>query len=241
MVKFDDSFSGSVRSSYNLFYEMKCNSGDSKRSCVLPMDLKPLNEDKMRCHILDCLVALCRVQRAKDVDEISHRYESTKRRIFAAAVSLIIDGILNSDQHIISSLLESFPDSGKRTDGRSWLPLHFAVALGNEVDEEDIHKLYSNEPLAMRRYHLTEPTESGAYTPGHYLCMQTHPNISLIRYLSLRDIKSFTMPAINKTGDTKTCLQLAAKFSVSVELLKTLLQIDHSMIKTYGEKNRSVP
>jgi hypothetical protein len=216
---------------------MKCYSGASKSSNDNPIDLKTLDEDKMRCQILDCLIALCRVQKQKDIEGISHRLESTKRRIFAAAVALIIDEKLpiESDQHVVSFLMDSFPDSIKMTDDRKWLPLHFAVALGNKVSEEDVHMLYSSEPLAMRRYDFIEPYyyREEAHTPGHFLCMQTYPNIALIRYLSLRDIKAFMMPTITFRGVRKNCLQLASKYSVSVELLKTLLQVDRSMINRF--------
>ncbi len=68
--------------------------------------LKTLDEDKMRCLILDCLVALRQVQKQKEIEKINHCYENTKNRIFFSAVSLIIDDkvSIDSDQHIITSL-----------------------------------------------------------------------------------------------------------------------------------------
>lgn len=90
------------------------------------------------------------------------------------------------DRHIIKFLLASFPDTQKMTDGRSWLPLHFAVALRDKLSEEDVHVLYSSDPLAWRRF---SRREHAGYTLVHFLCMQTHPDISLVRYLSMRDIK----------------------------------------------------
>jgi hypothetical protein len=38
------------------------------------------------------------------------------------------------------------------TDGRSWLPLHIALALGDTVKEEDVHSLSLHSPLEMQRY-----------------------------------------------------------------------------------------
>lgn len=265
MVNSDDLFMGNTRASYDLFVEMKCTLVASDK---LPFKMDPFNldEDKIRCHILDCLVALRRVQREKMIKEfrylkkqaslkgkkimqINHQLESTKSRIFASVVSIIIDDkgpIENS--HIVKSLLQSFHDREKMTDGRSWLPLHIAAAFENKV--EDFKILYSDDPLAMRKYHLTNTDSYIGYTPGHLLCMQKHPNISLIGYLSMRDITAFTMITspmydvrtlpIHSSQVGRNVLQLASKYSENFELLKILLQIDPSMTSATVDLDRSV-
>lgn len=134
-----------------------------------------LDEDKIRSHILDCLIALRKVQKekrerrelrksffrkmvaAKKIStDINYQLESAKNRIFASAVKVIIDDkkTAESDQHILTSLITSFPDNAKMIDGRSWLPLHFAIALGHEISEEDVRTAYSADPMAMRKYNL---------------------------------------------------------------------------------------
>jgi hypothetical protein len=139
------------------------------------------------------------------------------------------------DHRILISLLASFPDKEKMNDGRSWLPLHFALTLGDVVREEDVHILHLQDPLAMQRYSLKNSNNGRTgYIPAHFLCMQKHPNIQLMRYLSLRDMKSFTMSFREEDGDNpvgRNPLQLAAECSESVELLKSLMQIDHSMAR----------
>lgn len=228
-------FEGCIRRSYNLFLEMKCITAVAKNKSLDLETLDSLDEDKMRCHILDCLVALLRVQKRKKKLEIRHQHECTKRRIFALAVSAIIDDKeLEGSDHILSSLIVSFPDTAKMTDGRSWLPLHIAVALGNKVNSDDVKMLYSADPLAMRRYNVVLNSSEAGYLPGHILCMWKYPNISLIRYLSMRDLKAFCMLNFPRYGGNEignNCLQLAAKYSENVELLMILLQIDHSMTK----------
>jgi hypothetical protein len=124
---------------------------------------------------------------------------------------------IESDQFILSLLLEPFPDERKKTDGCSWLTMHFALALGNKVREEDIHEVHRADPLSLQRYGYK-------FKPCHFLCMH-HPNISLISYLSLRDLRVFS---IHET-DTMNALQLAAKYFENMELLQILLQIDLSM------------
>jgi hypothetical protein len=65
---------------------------------------------------------------------LAHKqYEAAKQRVFASAISAIMDDgeHIKAEHHIcISFLLASFPDREKMNDGRSWLPLHFAIALG---------------------------------------------------------------------------------------------------------------
>jgi hypothetical protein len=65
--------------------------------------------------------------------------------------------------------------------------------------------------------------------------MQTHPNILLMKILSLRDMKSFTMCVSLYEKELylggRNALQLAAECSESVELLKNLVQIDMTMVE----------
>jgi hypothetical protein len=112
--------------------------------------------------------------------------------------------------------------------------MHFALALGNKVGEEDIYEIHSADPLSIQRYNMREA--SFGYTPCHFLCMQRYPNILLVRYLSLRDLKAFSICRNEFScihGITNN-LELAAKYSENVELLKILLQIDQLMSRKYG-------
>jgi hypothetical protein len=84
--------------------------------------------------------------------------------------------------------------------------------------------------------------------------MQAHSNISLIRYLSMRDFTALGMrtspkydlntfsnseivPRIYSSEVGGNALQLAAKYSDSAEVLKILLQIDHMMTKAPVDLN----
>lgn len=247
----DDHFQGSITSSAELFMKMQCHSANANTNRV---KMEDLDEDMMRCHILDCLVAIRRLEREKRVLKISggnEPYECAKRRIFKSSVSMILDEQrpIESDQRIFSLLLQPFPDEDKNTDGRSWLTMHFATALGNKVAEDDIHEVHSADPLSIQRYDLLKPdlvapfSRRGKtifvtrYTPCHFLCMQRYPSLSLVKYLSMRDLRAFTICAIKESNysvaqrDVCNAIQLAAASSESVELLRILLQVDQSMIK----------
>jgi hypothetical protein len=155
--------------------------------------------------------------------------------VFASALSTIKDDkeFFDDDHHLLNSLLAPFPDTEKMTDGRSWLPLHFALALGNKVREADVHILQSQDPLAMQRCSRKESNyRLTGYVPAHFLCMQTHPNMSLVKYLSIRDLKSFIMRVQEPyNSSNRDALQLASEYSESVESLKILLRIDQSMVR----------
>jgi hypothetical protein len=137
-----------------------------------------LDEEKMKCLIIDCTVALRRIQRKKEEkrkDKINsgrEQYTSANNRVFVAAVSMILDDNESLDTDpALANLLLPFPNKNKMTDGRSWLSLHFALALGRDkVKDAVVRLLYSHGPLAIQQHHLQGSVNSG-FTPGHLLCM----------------------------------------------------------------------
>jgi hypothetical protein len=178
--------SSGLSHSHTLFKETKCTidtNVDHGNDGVNVYDMKALDEEKIRCHILDCLVALRRVQKKKKTININSGdgdYESAKNRVFEAAISMImVDEQSVADDRILTSLLASLPDDEKMTDGRSWMPLHFAIVLGDKIKDDDVHRLHSYDPLAMRQYSLNKSFsfDWAGFLPSHFLCMQTHPNM----------------------------------------------------------------
>jgi hypothetical protein len=238
-------FHGPIGPSCLFFKEMGCLIGDNDVDDS-EAGSEMLDEEKMRSLILDCVVALSRVQREKkenrkqktsDADE---QHENAKNRVFTTAISMVMDNDESLDTDpALTSLLVSFPDRKKTTDGRSWLSLHFALALGDKVKEDDVRILYSYDPMAMQLLHLKETGDNDqpGFSPGHLFCMQKEPNMSLMRYLSMRDSKAFTMSVSCHEfyNGCMNSLQLAAQYCESVELIRDLMQIDQSMAKTVGE------
>ena len=124
------------------------------------------SDDMMYLHILDCIGALSRIQKRSGKmylkTENRNKYNplaESKRRIFWQAVRELADqeillankkdknsSEINSAQ---SRVLNVFPDEAKRLDGRSWLPLHWAVSLPN-TDKLDIENWIIARPEAVK-------------------------------------------------------------------------------------------
>jgi hypothetical protein len=220
-----------IKASYELFDRLKCCSIDTIGNLDDEAALAFIEEDKMRCHILNCMAGLRRLYiQKKKLNSTDSKQESVKRKVFNAAIAMIIDAENDGDQAVINNLLSVFPDEKTMTDERSWLPMHFAISLSveNKISEEDVHVLHAIDPLAMHR--LSEKDKDGTmtgFTPVHLLCMQKKPNMSLVRYVSLRDPKAFIL--CDKRN--RCALHYVAQYSESLELLQTVLQIDHTMTK----------
>eukprot|EP01036_Dinobryon_divergens_P033707 gene33707-43565_t len=139
-------------------------------------------DDMMYLHILDCIGALSRIQKRSGKmylkTENRNKYNplaESKRRIFWQAVRELADqeillankkdkksSEINSAQ---SRVLDVFPDEAKRLDGRSWLPLHWAVSLPN-TDIQDIENLIIARPEAVKIC-----ISSSGFNPMHLACM----------------------------------------------------------------------
>jgi hypothetical protein len=116
---------------------------------------------------------------------------------------------------------------------------------GDKVKDVDVRLLYSHGPTAMQHHHLQGSVNcvKPGFTPGHLLCMQTEPNMSRMRYLSISDSKAFTMSVsccVSYNG-SRNALQLAAQYSESVELIRGLTQVDRFMAKNSKEFNLIKP
>jgi ankyrin repeat protein len=114
--------------------------------------------------------------------------------------------------------------------------MHIAIALtvGNRISEEKVHILHAANPLAM---HLFSEIDKRGYTPIHLLCIQKRPSLSLVRKMCLRDPQAFIL--CGHSG--KSALHMVAQYSESLEVLQTVLQIDHTLTRKkvdgpYSEK-----
>jgi hypothetical protein len=128
-----------IKASFQLFERLKCCLADLNGDFDIVTALALMEEDMMRCLILNCLAALLIVQieRSKHNGSETNQHELVKRKIFAGAISMMMstECVNNQDQN---SIISAFPDDSKMTDERSWLPMHYAVALTveNQIIEE---------------------------------------------------------------------------------------------------------
>jgi ankyrin repeat protein len=225
-----------IKASFQLFDRLKCCLADLNGDFDIVTALALMDEDKMRYFILNCLAALLVVQieRSKHNSSETNKHELVKRKIFAGAISMMMstECVNNQDQN---SIISAFPDDSKMTDERSWLPMHYAVALTveNKISEEDVLILHAVNPLAM---HSFSGIGNKGYTPIHLLCMQKRPSVSLVRKMCIRDPQAFVL--CDHSG--KSALHMVAQYSESLEVLQSILQIDHSLTSKmvdgpYGE------
>ena len=232
------------------FIKQKCVKDPTKKlnANANDFDLTQLDVDKMKDHILDCLVALGKIQQELFVDQDDETHAASnkvfKESLSITATAMLHDGTPKPEQSIaVDALLEAFPDESKRTDGRGWLPLHWGViaAEGKSVTEEVVKVVYASDPLALKRHHRkgTKTFDRG-YTPVHLLCMQgvTQRNMSLIQYFSVCNEQAFSTSANYPVavGDPSlysySALHAACRDGKPTEqLLKHLLQLDSSQMK----------
>jgi ankyrin repeat protein len=204
-----------------------------------------LDEDKIRCHIMDCVAALHLMQMRKQRVAIAEtaKIEFVKRKVFNAAISMILNDEFDNDRAVVNTILSALPDERRMTDKRIWLPVHFAIALTtrNKISKDDILTLLSSDPKAMGRLsnkkavgYEGEDSEDEEVervlvgcTPAHLFCMQKQPKISLVRYFCLHDEKAFAQD--DQSG--RSALHLVTQNSESMKLLECILKIDGTLTK----------
>jgi ankyrin repeat protein len=200
-----------LKASLQLFNKLECCSSNLNGNFNnVDAALALVDRDKMRRHIINCLTALYLVEtqiRGSDETVDDENYELVKGKVFNASISMINDDKFDSDEAIVSTILSSFPfpDEGNVSNERSWLPQHFALALGvrDIVSEDDIRIMLSVDPLPTHRLSKRE----GEAADVHTKC--------------------------DESG--RCALHLVAQYSESLELLEDVLQIDHKMTKMVFE------
>jgi hypothetical protein len=149
--------------------KIQVESGDFNDCIALELleeALALLEEDKMRCHIMNCLAALrvVEIQRKiirKAIDTDVEKREIARRKVFSAACSVMIDTEFDNDEVVVNAILSSFPGESKMFDERSWLPMHFAIMLfsQNKIRLEDVHMVHATDQLAMYRLSVNGPLD----------------------------------------------------------------------------------
>ena len=238
-------------------------------------DVSLLDEDKMMTHMLDYYATVCAAQQyrvqKKQPSKLDAKTQQAKNKVFKTAMSLMSTGMTHDGSEkpefssafskmvsttlsIYHPIVSVFPDDSKQTDGRGWMPLHWAALAFDTPEgnlhglmEEDVRFVYANDPLALQRYHhFNEEVVEGQdvednctgiqrYTPVHFLCMQpvTPKRTSLLRYFSICNRQALFIPSVLHV----TC-QLGQP---SEELLKFLLQLDSSQTaKVYLDDDNDV-
>ena len=231
-------------------------------------DITLLDERKMKTLILDCAAALGFVQQERvrqgkplilrEGDQpLTKETQAASNMIFATVAKSILDQELTYEDAVVPSpnegmqrLLRAFPDDSKLTDGRGWLPLHWAVVIDG-VTEADMKLVYSSNPMALQQHHL-QATGLGnmGFAPAHLLCMQsiTNRNKSLLQHFSeISQGQAFTMSSnYPERGDPSlygfSALHAACNLGQPTEeILQYLLQLDSSQTRKKCNENGCTP
>lgn len=208
--------------SFQLFRKLKFSSCASTAAG----DEANLEIDKMILHVLDCLGALqC----------VMGQYDSSRAKVFWGAVATIAEiGIDQATGHVdrrhpgATHLLRAFPNDLKATDGRGWLPLHWAAVTDN-VDVNDVRNIARADPLATVKGY-NQPISA---TPGHLIAAVRHPRMEVVRCL----YNFYPRMANAKDNDGDLPLHYAARYSESAEMMLFLLQANPAATKVRGEGN----
>lgn len=208
------------RRSFLLFRRMKFSASSSSTQA----DEEQLDIDKMMLHCLDCLGALqC----------LMGRYDTSRGNVFWGAVQTIAEiGLDSGTGHMdmrhpgAMHLLRAFPNEQKATDGRGWLPLHWAAVTQN-VNVKDVLKIARSDPLAATKG-SNQPISAN---PGHLICAVRNPNMEVVRCL----FNFYPRMASTRDNGGDLPIHYAARYSGSVDVIQYLLQANPGATKHRGE------
>ena len=173
-------------------------------------DVACVGEDKLMAHILDCVAALVGKQRVRvalkqpltltpNGEALTAEQQVAHNKVFQAALASLACGLMHDgaiadaeQSAAVRELSRAFPSAAKQTDGRGWLPLHWAVvaATGHYgVTEADVKAVYEVNPLVLCRHHMVNHNGSDfvGLTPSHLLCTleMTEQTKALVRFFSV--------------------------------------------------------
>jgi len=192
------------------------------------------DEDSFRLYVLDCIGALVCFQkilklRQKEKDDYAKR---AKRRVFWQSLMQIASCAEkeNWTNVALNTVLQTFPaDKNKNSDGRSWLPLHFAVSL-QLTDPSDISAIFSSNTQSIKAC-----SDDRLINPCHLFAMTENPSIEVLQYLRVFNSRM----GQSKTSEGDTPLHFAAQYCNSVEVIKELIQLHPPALRMFNKEGET--
>jgi hypothetical protein len=120
--------------------------------------------EQMQLHILECLnslsvaTVLLREENrgiSSELGSINHKQEklsTAKQNVFKCAISIILDE--NSPYKMQKDIIQNFSSGMYLNANIGWCALHWAIACGKAVTEEDVKLIYAADPLALITRHV---------------------------------------------------------------------------------------
>ena len=201
----------------------------------------------MFMHILDCIGSLSCIRayqkKRRSIKDDGHELMSSKYRVFWQAIREIADREITQegtagkektasipDNMALNFVLRCFPDESKRSDGRTWLPLHFAMSLPT-VSLVDVQTLFAVNPASIK----THTREDKKLNPCHLAAMMKNPQIEVIRQLQIY----YPRLGSSLAYDSNTPLHLAAMYSHSVALVRELVQLRPAALEMKNDQGNT--
>jgi ankyrin repeat protein len=183
--------------------------------------------DKMMFHCLNVLGALQCI--------MGEYNDKARANVFWGAVQTISEigldtgsGQMDMRHPGAMHLLRAFPSEQKATDGRGWLPLHWAAVTDN-VDVADVLKVARSDPMATTKGSYDNQPISA--NPGHLICAGRNPSMDVVRCL----FNFYPRMASVRDNSGDLPIHYAARYSGSVQLIQFLLQANPAGTKQHGE------
>jgi len=195
-------------------------------------DHKLYDEDRLQMHVMDCVGALVFYQRMFDsLNVLSDDALCAKRRLFWQTLMQVSSSLAENKRtnEALNTVLESFPDEKKATDGRSWLPLHFAVSL-EQTNPADITTIFLSNTESIK-----EGTDARQINPCHLFAISENSDLKLLQQLKIYNSRL----GQSETSNGNTPLHLAALHSTSIALIKELIQIHPPALRMVNESGET--
>jgi hypothetical protein len=149
--------------------------------------------DQMQLHILECLDSLSVATVLLKNANREYSFElgltiqkhnellTAKETVFKCAISIILDE--NSPCKMQKDIIQNFSSGMFLNNKIGWCPLHWAIACGEAVTEEDVKLIYAADPLALITRHVKGCNDLNnflGHTPISILMMSKKPNMSMV-------------------------------------------------------------
>ena len=204
------------------------------------------DDDHIFMHILDCIGALSciradQMQKSKYEERPESNVLFSKHRVFWQAVREIADREARSEDTSTTEKISfscilhnkyldffqnSFPDDSKASDGRMWLPLHFAVTLPN-INIVDFQTIFTADPAAIK----APVDETSKLNPCHLAATVKNPRLEVIQRLQIY----YTLLGSSLDKYSNTPLHLAAASSNDVAMIRELAPLHPAALELKNE------
>jgi ankyrin repeat protein len=187
------------------------------------------DEDGLRSHVLNCVGALVYFQKKfEKLKDCNDNVGYAKRRVFWQSLFQFASFAENElvVNEALDTVFESFPRDSK--DGKSWLPLHFAVSL-EQSNPADISSILLSNTNSIKM-----GSDCRLINPCHLLAMSKSQNLKVLHQFQMYNYRMGS----SITANGCTPLHIAACDSNNISFVEELIRIHPPalrMLNTSGE------